>query len=249
MTMKRVQINNNKIPTEFRDAMLLTVAPDKRCVGIKLFSQSNENVMPTLDNYIDRSVKRAIELKSSIENGLCDVEQNKQIVLNPFALMPFKNNPSQFNVAEKNRLIENENRLIDLGRILIRSMQIGKSDLLKCQIILSEMFQLSKKRITPLMLKKNPEIVYNVLKLCNYADVNKPSDKTDRSKSCLRTRKNATTTLNGFKTVMGFNGTNRQFLNWFNESVKLFHELTSKMSKNERRQVIFDPENVLANTY
>lgn len=41
---------------------------------------------------------------------------------------------------------------------------------------------------------------------------------------------------------MGFkNGTNDAFLQWFNESVELFRELTSNIAKDERRQLLDDP--------
>lgn len=42
--------------------------------------------------------------------------------------------------------------------------------------------------------------------------------------------------------VMGFhNGTNDAFLQWFNESVELFRELTSNIKDDERRQLLDDP--------
>lgn len=105
------------------------------------------------------------------------------------------------------------------------------------------------------MLKKNPEIVHGVLKMCRYVDVNIPSGSKIRSF--------ANKTSSGFKvfisrifflffslyivfystqTVMGFkNGTNDAFLQWFNESVELFRELTSNIAKDERRQLLDDP--------
>lgn len=43
------------------------------------------------------------------------------------------------------------------------------------------------------------------------------------------------------QSVMDFIGTNREFLEWFNDSVKLFHELTSSMNKDERRRLTKDP--------
>lgn len=40
---------------------------------------------------------------------------------------------------------------------------------------------------------------------------------------------------------MGFNGNNDDFLHWFTESVKLFHELTADLTDEARRKLILDP--------
>lgn len=49
----------------------------------------------------------------------------------------------EFVFVEKERanLIECENRLIDLAKIMFRSVQIGKNELVKCEICLGEMYR------------------------------------------------------------------------------------------------------------
>lgn len=72
------------IPNEYKNALLFAITPNSKCVGIKIFSnneKSVENNNITLENYIDESIISAIELKSSIENGRCDIEQCDEIVL------------------------------------------------------------------------------------------------------------------------------------------------------------------------
>lgn len=83
--------------------MLLTTARDTRCVGIKIFGksfESSENVMKgpdSLEEYVDKSIERAVELKSFVENERCDIENNNQIILNPLIRMPWTNKPTQSN--------------------------------------------------------------------------------------------------------------------------------------------------------
>lgn len=46
-------------------------------------------------------------------------------------------------VTKKNgqNLIDIENRFIELGKILVQSMQIGKTDFVKCEICLAEIYR------------------------------------------------------------------------------------------------------------
>lgn len=48
-------------------------------------------------------------------------------------------------------------------------------------------------------------------------------------------------TLFSIKMVMEFNGSNEEFLQWFNESEALFRELTADITDIERRQLTSDP--------
>lgn len=66
----------------------MAVTSDKNCVGVRLFPkniQINENSDARLDKYIDQSLKRALELKSLIEDGRCDIASNSDIVQNSFS--------------------------------------------------------------------------------------------------------------------------------------------------------------------
>lgn len=40
---------------------------------------------------------------------------------------------------------------------------------------------------------------------------------------------------------MHFNGSNEEFVEWFNESVKIFHELTANIGNDKRRELTLDP--------
>ncbi|XP_055308221.1 uncharacterized protein LOC129572303 [Sitodiplosis mosellana] len=245
-----------KIPKEYQHGLLFAVTQENKCVGVRLFSnngQSNENSNIRLDNYIDQSVKRAIELKSSVEDGRCDFERNREIVLSTST--KFTDTESLIRSRTKgiqHTLIEVENRFIGLGKIIIRSVQTGKCELLKCEICLGEMYLLSEKMLTPLMLKKNPEIVRGVSKLCRYTVTDKRRPGQSRTE-CSKIRSYANKTFGGFKTVMGYkneegskNVTNEEFFQCFNDSVKLFHELTACISDDERRRLTDDPESSLA---
>lgn len=77
-----------RIPKEFHDATLFAITPDRKCVGIEVFSESDQTIefdrtSGLLEAFIGFALKRAIELKLSIENGLCGTEKNKKILQNP----------------------------------------------------------------------------------------------------------------------------------------------------------------------
>lgn len=103
------------------------------------------------------------------------------------------------------------------------------------------MWVLTKGSITPLMLKKNPQIVQWVSKLCRYSEYNVQEDE-ELSVNSQRVRKLAEKTLDAFKTVMDFKGSNIEFMPYVWNSFKLFNDLTKDMSEVERRQVAIDPE-------
>lgn len=133
---------------------------------------------------------------------------------------------------------------MDLGRTLIQSVEIGRFDFPVAIICLSELTGMMKqKMITPLMLKKNPEIVKWIGKLCRF---------TDKSRS---TREEASITVQGqqvrieskrlfnmLKVRMDFVGPNDVFMEHFADNVKLFNELTTNLTDKEKRQLNIDPE-------
>lgn len=76
------------VPRQFQDAILFAVTKTKRCVGIKIFnhpnvSDRNGNLDDNFDDYIDRCVRDAIDLKKSIEEGTQTIENDPRIVKNP----------------------------------------------------------------------------------------------------------------------------------------------------------------------
>lgn len=74
------------IPNEFQDAILLAITTTKRCVGIKIFHQpfvSDHN--GNFDEYVDRCIRDAVDLKESIEMGVHNIENDAKIILNPAA--------------------------------------------------------------------------------------------------------------------------------------------------------------------
>lgn len=72
-----------------RDAILYAATPKDKCVGIKLFTEpcqldENDNVaMDELESYVDHCVEKALDLKTSVECGICDINKNNHIDLNP----------------------------------------------------------------------------------------------------------------------------------------------------------------------
>lgn len=70
------------VPKEYEDAILLAVTPKKQCVGIKVFYESNlpdmnDNVVEDFHAYIDQCFQSAINLKTSIETGIFDMNDPK----------------------------------------------------------------------------------------------------------------------------------------------------------------------------
>lgn len=43
----------------------------------------DENCNSEMEQYIDQCVEQALEMKSSVENGACDIEMNDKIIHNP----------------------------------------------------------------------------------------------------------------------------------------------------------------------
>lgn len=76
------------VPREYRNAILLAVTTTKQCVGINIFNHSyvsdqNGNLDDDFEDYIDRCVRDAADLKISIEAGRHDFENDPRIVKNP----------------------------------------------------------------------------------------------------------------------------------------------------------------------
>lgn len=140
---------------------MFAVSRDNKCVGVRLFSNNERLQSERLENYVEESVKRAVELKLSIEGGLCDIERNREIVLRPSTKFTnsaslnqsrsrskgenttricfnFHNTPLFIGIEQIQ--IDGENRFIDLGKVLIQSAQTGKVELLKCEICLGELY-------------------------------------------------------------------------------------------------------------
>lgn len=142
-------------------------------------------------------------------------------------------------------MLKQENHFIDLGRSMLDSVRIGRSmNVDACKICLHEMRVMSKVALTPLMLKKNPQIVHGVWKLCQYSDYELQDGQQVSSKS--RTIQMAAIgTLNALKRVLQYNDCQEQFLTWFFESAKLFQELTRHLSDKQRTQLTIDPETEL----
>lgn len=93
------------------------------------------------------------------------------------------------------------------------------------------------------MLKKNPEVVNWVAKLCRFTDENR-SVRGDASISeqSQRIRTESKKLLNMTKVLMDFDGPNDVFMEYFSDHVKLFTELTENLTDIEKRQLTVDPE-------
>lgn len=147
-------------------------------------------------------------------------------------------------------LIKYENQFIDLGRALIRSIKLDQWNYDVCKVCLAELTTMAKfKMLTPLMLKKNPQIVNWIAKLCRFTDKKQRSSRRQANPStkCQQIRTESKTLLNSLKMLMDFHGTNDAFMAFFHETVKLLHELTADMEHTEARQLTIDPELNLMN--
>lgn len=147
-------------------------------------------------------------------------------------------------------MLKNENQFIDLGRALIHSIEMGQLNYNVCNVCLAELLTMTKcKMLTPLMLKKNPEIVEWIAKLCRFTDKKRRSSRrrANPSKQCQQIRAASNTLLNSLKMLMDFNGPNNAFVSFFEENVKLLHELTANMEHIDKRQLTIDPELNLMN--
>lgn len=138
--------------------------------------------------------------------------------------------------------LKNENAFIDLGRLLVQSVMIGKPvNVETCKICLGEIGVLTKSSITPLMLKKNPQIVHWVEKLTRFSEY-RLQNGTELSTVSKTIRERANSTLTALKNVMKFDGNHDEFMPWFLESSRLFQEITRNMSKEDISQLTIDPE-------
>lgn len=83
-------VSEISVPREFKDAILLAITSTKRCIGIKIFndpyvSDQNGNLDGDFEEYIDRCIHDAVDLKESIEMGSHNIENDPKIVKNPNA--------------------------------------------------------------------------------------------------------------------------------------------------------------------
>lgn len=151
-----------------------------------------------------------------------------------------------FTGIDQNLLLKMENLFIDLGVTLTQAVQVGKLEFDICAICLKEIIRLSNKDLTSVMLKKHPPIVRLVANLCRYSE-SKLGHGEALSERSLIIQKHAKDALAGFQNVLGFIGTYNEFLRWFDDSIKVFHELTANMSEEERCQLTTDPESAIVN--
>lgn len=140
-------------------------------------------------------------------------------------------------------MLKYENKFIDLGRALVQSIEVGKFEYGVCKVCLVEMVSMIKfEMLTPLMLKKNPEIVKWVEKLCHFTERKRLSCGQFISEESRSIRSLSTEALNSFKKLMNFDRTNDEFMQFFYDNVKLFHELTANIPHIQKRQLTIDPE-------
>lgn len=143
--------------------------------------------------------------------------------------------------AAQLKILKYENVFIDLGRALVNSVKIGQFNYRVCIICIGEMETMIKNRtLTALMLKKNPEIVNWIAKLCHFTDTS--HGQANVSEECQQIRDESKRAFDAFKELMDFDGSNDAFLEFFYENVKLFHELTTNITNSEKRQLTIDPE-------
>lgn len=143
-------------------------------------------------------------------------------------------------------LLKYENQFINLGIALVDSVRLNEFRFNVCEICLNEMKDMVKLRmLNSLMLKKNPEIVNWIAKLCRFSDQKRTSREQRISKQSQIIRATSNELLNSLKVLMNFNGSNDAFMQFFRENVKLFHELTVNMSDIAKRQLTIDPESEL----
>lgn len=125
----------------------------------------NENMSVELEDYVDRCVEQAIQLKQEVDCGLCAVEENKKIDLYPSAACVDPEYIIRSRVKRKNSsifflfiiyfnwlfnftaeisdnlAIKNENLFIDLCRTLIRAFSIGNIQFDIIQICFKEIIR------------------------------------------------------------------------------------------------------------
>lgn len=141
-------------------------------------------------------------------------------------------------------MLKFENQFINLGRALVQSVGMGHFNYRVSKVCLHELMAMVKTHmVTPLMLKKNPEIISWIAKLCRFMDEKRSSrGQANISEDSQRIRAESKMLLNSMKALMDFDGSNDAFMEFFYENVKLFHELTTNISNIEKRQLTIDPE-------
>lgn len=71
---------------DLRDTVIFAVTPQKKCVGIKVFSEPFQSkdintLSTTFENNLNQCIESAFELKSFVENG--DINADRRIIQNP----------------------------------------------------------------------------------------------------------------------------------------------------------------------
>lgn len=77
-------INYKQVAEKYQNAFLTAVTLRKQCVGIRLFPENvNNNNRFASSEFVDKCINEAIELKSTVETGFCEIKSNENIILRP----------------------------------------------------------------------------------------------------------------------------------------------------------------------
>ncbi|KAK9497652.1 hypothetical protein O3M35_004340 [Rhynocoris fuscipes] len=135
-----------------------------------------------------------------------------------------------------------EAHLLDMDVELKKSLSLHRADTDKCFEVLSQMKELS---ITPLMLKKQPDVVFTIRRMRNYiGNINKwnmtPKEIEEFRKTARRIRVKADEVYTKFKIL--FNALKQpNFWIYFSRQVDIFREKTKKMSLEEMLSLVEEP--------
>uniref|UniRef100_A0A069DTZ3 Putative hepatoma-derived growth factor n=1 Tax=Panstrongylus megistus TaxID=65343 RepID=A0A069DTZ3_9HEMI len=192
----------------------------------------------------DMVLKYANSLKKRIESG--EKMSDLQEIMNEWTAMKsfeFNKDRAPEEDKQKYEFLHTESLLLEIDINIKSALNLQKAQPDKCIALLDKLNEL---KITPLMLKKHPELVHTIKKMRKYVGNihrwNMTEEELEAFKeSAGRIRVKSEHIYNKFKSLF-LNPDINNFWEFFNKEVERFQEKTRSMSLHQLFSIVQEPE-------
>uniref|UniRef100_A0A224XN30 Putative hepatoma-derived growth factor n=1 Tax=Panstrongylus lignarius TaxID=156445 RepID=A0A224XN30_9HEMI len=192
----------------------------------------------------DMVLKYANSLKKRIESG--EKMSDLQEIMNEWTAMKsfeFNKDRAPEEDKQKYEFLHTESLLLEIDINIKSALNLQKAQPDKCIALLDKLNEL---KITPLMLKKHPELVHTIKKMRKYVGNIHRWNMTEEDleafkESAGRIRVKSEHIYNKFKSLF-LNPDINNFWEFFNKEVERFQEKTRSMSLHQLFSIVQEPE-------
>ncbi|XP_073985955.1 uncharacterized protein [Rhodnius prolixus] len=192
----------------------------------------------------DMVLKYANSLKKRVESG--EKMSDLQEIMNEWTAMKsfeFNKDRAPEEDKQKYEFLHTESLLLEIDINIKSALNLQKAQPDKCIALLDKLNEL---KITPLMLKKHPELVHTIKKMRKYVGNihrwNMAEEELEAFKeSAGRIRVKSEHIYNKFKSLF-LNPDINNFWEFFNKEVERFQEKTRSMSLHQLFSIVQEPE-------